>query len=189
MRMNRLHSIGLAALAALALAGCGSSVKLDQAPIESRTATPVAPREAGSDNAGTAGAGNAAGAGSGVTTVDADAAARAAKDGVGRVVYFDYDSFVVRDEFRPLIEANAKALAANRSQRLVLEGHADARGGREYNLALGQKRADAVLKSLRLLGAAETQLEAVSFGSERPAVEGNDEAAWAKNRRVELKDR
>ena len=88
-----------------------------------------------------------------------------------------------------MIEAHAKRLTANRTQRTTIEGHTDERGGREYNLALGQKRAEAVLRSLTLLGVAETQLEAVSFGKERPAVQGSDEAAWAKNRRAELKDR
>ena len=72
---------------------------------------------------------------------------------------------------------------------MVIEGHTDERGGREYNLALGQKRAEAVAKSLVLLGVTDSQLEAVSFGKERPAVEGHDETAWAKNRRAELKDR
>ena len=106
-----------------------------------------------------------------------------------RVVYFDFDSFVVKDEFRNLIDAHAKQLAAQRSKRLVIEGHTDERGGREYNLALGQKRAEAVAKSLSLLGVQEAQLEAVSFGKERPVVEGQDEDAWARNRRAELKDR
>jgi peptidoglycan-associated lipoprotein len=108
---------------------------------------------------------------------------------LGRVVYFDFDSFVVKDEFRSLIDAHAKALAAQRGKRLLIEGHTDERGGREYNLALGQKRAEAVAKSLQLLGVPESQVEAVSFGKERPAVEGSDEEAWAKNRRAELKDR
>ena len=82
-----------------------------------------------------------------------------------------------------------RALAANRQRRLVVEGHTDDRGGREYNLALGQKRAEAVAKSLVLLGAADAQVEAVSFGKERPADPGQTEEAWAKNRRAELKDR
>jgi peptidoglycan-associated lipoprotein len=72
---------------------------------------------------------------------------------------------------------------------MVIEGHTDERGGREYNLALGQKRAEAVLRSLTLLGATDKQLEAVSFGEERPAVQGADESAWSRNRRAELKDR
>ena len=105
------------------------------------------------------------------------------------MVYFDYDSFVVKDEFRGLVERHAKVLAANRGKRLVIEGHTDERGGREYNLALGQKRAEAVGKSLALLGATDAQIEAVSFGKERPAVEGQDEEAWARNRRAEVKDR
>jgi peptidoglycan-associated lipoprotein len=88
-----------------------------------------------------------------------------------------------------MIEAHAKALGSNRAKRMALEGHTDDRGGREYNLALGQKRAEAVLKTLVLLGVQDSRLEAVSFGEERPAAQGSDEAAWAKNRRVELKDR
>jgi peptidoglycan-associated lipoprotein len=93
---------------------------------------------------------------------------------------------VVKDEFRPTVESYAKLLAADRNKRLAIEGHTDERGGREYNLALGQKRAEAVAKSLALLGAKESQVDAVSFGKERPAVQGSDEAAWAKNRRAEL---
>ena len=90
---------------------------------------------------------------------------------------------------RSLIDGHAKLLAANRSKRLVVEGHSDERGGREYNLALGQKRAEAVAKSLALLGVPESRIEAVSFGEERPAVAGSDESAWSRNRRAELKDR
>jgi peptidoglycan-associated lipoprotein len=106
-----------------------------------------------------------------------------------RVIYFDFDSFVIKDDFNPLIDGQARVLAANHSKHLVVEGHTDERGGREYNLALGQKRAEAVVRSLTLLGAVPAQVEAVSFGEERPAVQGSDESAWAKNRRAELKDR
>ena len=106
-----------------------------------------------------------------------------------RVVYFDFDSYAIKDDFKATIDSYARVLQANRGRKLVVEGHTDERGGREYNLALGQKRAAAVVSSLTLLGATEAQLEAVSFGEERPAVQGNDEAAWAKNRRAELKDR
>lgn len=105
-----------------------------------------------------------------------------------RVVYFDFDSYAIKDDFKSLIDGYARVLQANRGKKLVVEGHTDERGGREYNLALGQKRAAAVVSSLTLLGATDAQLEAVSFGEERPAVQGNDEAAWAKNRRAELKD-
>jgi peptidoglycan-associated lipoprotein len=106
-----------------------------------------------------------------------------------RVVYFDFDSYAIKDDFKSLIDGYARALQASRSKKLIVEGHTDERGGREYNLALGQKRAAAVVSSLTLLGATDAQLEAVSFGEERPAAQGNDEAAWAKNRRAELKDR
>jgi peptidoglycan-associated lipoprotein len=164
------------------LAGC-SSTKLDEAPVESRNV----PADGAAAGAGKS-AGGSGTAQSGVATVDL------AKSGAGaalsqRVVYFDFDSFVVKDEYRPMIEAHAKVLGGNRSKRMTLEGHTDERGGREYNLALGQKRADAVLRTMVLLGVQDGQLEAVSFGEERPAAQGSDEAAWAKNRRVELKDR
>jgi peptidoglycan-associated lipoprotein len=165
------------------LAGC-SSTKLDEAPVESRNVP-------ADGSAGKPAAGGSAAAQSSVATVDLSKSGAAAATGLlaQRVVYFDFDSFVVKDEFRPMLEAHAKVLAGNRSKRMTLEGHTDERGGREYNLALGQKRADAVLKTLVLLGVQDTQLEAVSFGEEKPAVPGNDEAAWARNRRVELKDK
>ena len=169
-------------------AGC-SSVKLDSdVPVESRTATP-----AGSVGAGGAGGANAGGANAGgasqsrVTPVDLAAKDAAGANGINqRIVYFDFDSYVVKDEYRPTVEAHARALAADRKKHLAIEGHTDERGGREYNLALGQKRAEAVAKSLTLLGATDAQVEAVSFGKERPAAQGSDEAAWAKNRRAEL---
>ena len=103
-----------------------------------------------------------------------------------RVVYFDYDSFVIRSEFQSVIEAHAKYLASDKSRKVVIEGHTDERGGREYNLALGQKRAEAVRQRLTLLGVSEAQLEAVSFGKEKPAVLGSTEAAMEKNRRAEI---
>lgn len=106
---------------------------------------------------------------------------------IQRVVYFDFDRDEIRQEFQPMIERRARALLAAGGQRLVLEGHADERGGREYNLSLGQRRAEAVLRSLVLLGVPETQLVAISFGDTRPAVEGSTEVAWSQNRRVEIK--
>lgn len=144
-----------------------------------------------------AGMGAGGGFGAGGGSAAAAAAAQAQRDaltaemlqGVGRVVYFDFDSFVVREDARPVVEAHARLLTTDRERRLVIEGHTDERGGREYNLALGQKRAEAVARSLVLLGAGENQLEAVSFGEERPAVLGSDETAWSQNRRAELKDR
>jgi peptidoglycan-associated lipoprotein len=173
-----------ALIVALALAGC-SSTKLDtEVPVESRN--PAA--GAGTGGAANAGANTGANAQSHVTPVDLTRSGgpNDAMSKLPHTVYFDFDSFVVKDEFRPTIEANAKALTADRRKHVAVEGHTDERGGREYNLALGQKRAEAVAKSMTLLGANDNQIEAVSFGEERPAVQGSDEAAWAKNRRAEI---
>jgi peptidoglycan-associated lipoprotein len=103
-----------------------------------------------------------------------------------RIVYFDFDSFVVKPEFQSVIEAHAKYLSANKSRRMAIEGHTDESGGREYNLALGQKRAESVRRALGLLGVTDSQVEAVSFGKEKPAVAGFDQDAMARNRRAEL---
>ena len=173
---TRVLALSALLAAAALLAGC-SSVPLGDAggaPVESRTIGT-------GSGAGTGGASE-----SRVTPVDLTKGANDANGGAQNIVYFDFDSFVVKDEYRPIIDRFAKALAADRKKHLQVEGHTDERGGREYNLALGQKRAEAVAKSLALLGAADTQVEAVSFGKERPAVQGSDEAAYAKNRRAEL---
>ena len=105
-----------------------------------------------------------------------------------RLVFFAFDSFDIDPSFQELLEAYARALKADPSRVLVVEGHADERGGAEYNLALGQKRAEAVVKTLRLLGAMEKQLEAVSFGDTRPVDPARTFEAWAKNRRAELRE-
>lgn len=106
--------------------------------------------------------------------------------GRDRVIYFDYDSFAVKDEYKGIVDRHSKYLVANRTRKVFIEGHADARGSREYNLSLGQKRAEAVKSSLKLLGVPEERLEAVSFGKEKPQDPANTEAAFAKNRRAEL---
>jgi peptidoglycan-associated lipoprotein len=103
-----------------------------------------------------------------------------------REIFFGFDQYQLTPEAQALLDHHAKYLASHPQRRLRLEGHADQRGGREYNLALGQKRADAVVRALMLLGVAERQVEAVSFGKEQPAAQGHDEAAWAQNRRVDL---
>ena len=172
----------VAALAAV-LAGCGSSVKLDP-PIQGSGTT-------GADATASTGA---AGQGAGQSTVtqvqagstSADAAGPA---GVGRVIYFDFDSFSVKPEYQPLIDQHARFLQANRGRSVALEGHTDERGSREYNLALGQKRAEGVRRALALVGAADTQIEAVSFGEEKPAATGSSEEAYSQNRRVEIRYR
>lgn len=172
-------------LSAAFLAGCASPTRVEPpAPVESRgTGTISGAGTGASQGAGTSGVGSTA-----VTPVDTGRQADAGA-GAGRVVYFDFDSFVIKDEYRSVVEGQARRLGADRKRRMIVEGHTDERGGREYNLALGQKRADAVVRSMVLLGAQDGQLEAVSFGKERPAAQGSDEAAWAKNRRAELKDR
>jgi peptidoglycan-associated lipoprotein len=103
-----------------------------------------------------------------------------------RSVFFDFDSYVVKSEFQPVVETHGKFLGGNRDRRVVIEGHTDERGGREYNLALGQRRAEAVKQRLMLLGAGDAQIETVSFGKEKPRAVGSNEEAWAQNRRADI---
>lgn len=175
----------VAALAASVLAGC-SSVKLDEnVPVADRTPAPVA---GGGTGTGAAGADSAAAGARTVVpvqTLDPSAVAQPPEN-VQRVIYFDFDAYTVKPEYMPVLEAHARFLNADRSRRVVLEGHTDERGGREYNLALGQKRAEAVRRALALLGVQDSQMETVSFGKEKPAVQGSGEEAWSRNRRVEF---
>jgi peptidoglycan-associated lipoprotein len=108
---------------------------------------------------------------------------------VGRVVYFDFDSFVIKPEYQGLVSEHARYLQSHSASHVTLEGSTDERGSREYNLALGQKRAEAVQRVLVLGGASANQIESVSLGAEKPADPGHDEAAYAKNRRVEFRYR
>jgi len=103
-----------------------------------------------------------------------------------RTVYFDFDRFEVRDEYRPLVEAHAKFLRENPSAKMLIQGNADERGSREYNVGLGQRRSDSVKKMLILLGARDSQIEAVSLGEEKPACSEHSEDCWAKNRRDDM---
>ena len=103
-----------------------------------------------------------------------------------RSVYYDYDSSVVKDEFKPLVTAHARYLAQNRSAKMVIQGNTDERGSREYNIALGQRRADSVKQMMLLLGAQEAQIETVSFGEEKPRAPGKDEASFSENRRSDI---
>ncbi|WP_028605297.1 peptidoglycan-associated lipoprotein Pal [Ottowia thiooxydans] len=175
------------ATVAAALAGCGSSVKLDP-PIQDSTATSTSGAGTGATAAGTQGQG--AGQSSvAPVQVGGSSADVAGPSGVDRVIYFDYDSFVVQPAFQSVVDQHARFLQANRGRSVVLEGSTDERGSREYNLALGQKRAEAVRRALTLVGATDAQVEAISFGEEKPAVTGSGEGAYAKNRRVELRYR
>jgi len=162
------------------MAGCGSAVKLDDVPVVDKAGTTVSQQ-------GSEGLGSAVGKG-GVTPVDIGKSAQQAVVPAGpRIVYFDYDSFVIKPEFQSVIEAHARYIKADKGRKVAIEGHTDERGGREYNLALGQKRAEAVRKSLLLLGVSDSSLEAVSFGMEKPVDTAHNEDAWAKNRRVDLR--
>jgi peptidoglycan-associated lipoprotein len=103
-----------------------------------------------------------------------------------RSVFFDFDSYAVKDDFRPLIDAHGKYLQGNRQARMTIQGNCDERGSREYNIALGQRRADAVKRMMLLDGATDQQIETVSFGKEKPRNSGHDEGAWAENRRDDI---
>jgi peptidoglycan-associated lipoprotein len=103
-----------------------------------------------------------------------------------RSIYFDLDKYEVKDEYKDLVASHAKYLVANKGFKVLLQGNTDERGSREYNLSLGQKRAEAVKRSLTLLGVSEAQIESVSLGEEKPKDAGHDEAAWSQNRRADI---
>lgn len=191
------------------LAACASGVKLNDVPVEDKSGSQVntnsaskeadkASKAANSSSAsnpstGTASASNLpeakqsnAPAPVNAPAADSSSSMSSGPVNAAKIIYFDYDSYIVKPEFQTVIEAHAQFLKANQRARVSLEGHTDERGSREYNLALGQKRADAVRQSLTLLGVSAAQIESVSFGEEKPAVAGSDEAAYAKNRRAEF---
>lgn len=173
LSMQRSIAVFLIA-ASLALTGCASKKPKAEAP--------AAPSEA-SANAGGAGEGSAATAG-----MNPDDEAQGPQAGLlaTRVVYFDFDSSEIKGAGTDIVAAHAKYLAAHSGTRVRLEGHTDERGSREYNIGLGERRAQAVRRALLLQGAIDAQISTVSYGEERPAVSGHDEAAWSKNRRVEI---
>ena len=171
---------------ATALTGCSSvSLQEGQVPVEDRTGTAT-----GADAAARTDASAEARAAtqSRVASVAADNSAvlAAGPAGVGRLIYFDYDSVAIKPEFQSVIEKHAAYIKQDSKRRIAIEGHTDERGGREYNLALGQKRSEAVRKALNLLGVSDGQIEAVSLGKEKPAMTGSTEEAFAKNRRAEI---
>jgi len=176
MKLKRvLFSIVSSLALAATLVACGSNVKLDNVPVEDRTGAKPADDAAG-----------AAGRGVAPVQIAGTDASGAGPVNTAKVIYFDFDSYVIKPEFQGTIEAHAKYLSANKARKMAIEGHTDERGGREYNLALGQKRSEAVRRALGLLGVADAQVEAVSFGKEKPVASGSDEASMAKNRRAEI---
>lgn len=191
-------------LLALLLTACASGVKLNEVPVVDKKASSVSNGASSSGlsdiNPSTSSSSQQVqqpkstvepvnslaneNAPAGPANANENAPARPAN--IEKIVYFDYDSFIIKPEFQSTIEAHAQYLKSNSRAKISLEGHTDERGGREYNLALGQKRADAVRQSLTLLGVGTSQIETVSFGEEKPAVQGADESAFAKNRRAEF---
>jgi peptidoglycan-associated lipoprotein len=181
-----------AAAAASAAAAAAAAATARSASVAATTSKDAVARQA----AATRGAASA----SALAPVDAEKGAKAGGDATPagqkspvekaeppRTVYFEFDSYEIRPEFGAVLEVQSKRLAADQKLKIVVEGHADDRGGAEYNLALGQRRAEVVAKALKLLGAREDQIEAVSFGDTRPLSQEKTEAAWAKNRRAEIK--
>jgi len=168
----------------LALAGCSSHKPRPGAG--ANAGTPAAGEQsstggAGNENAanGASDAGVANGTGPGVQ-------GPTAPDLQTRTIYFDFDSSEIKSDYTATIAAHAKYLVANPSIRVRLEGNTDERGSREYNIGLGERRAQAVRQALMLQGVADSQITTVSYGEERPAVTGHSEAAWSKNRRVDI---
>jgi len=179
-----MRKLLFAAFVVAALAGCSSTPTQDPAPVEDRAAAAAGAGTSGATTSGTTGAGvaGAATGAAGARSPLTDPSSPLSK----RSVYFDYDQYVVKDEYRALVDSHAKYLQANRNARITIQGNTDERGTREYNIALGQKRADALKKLMVLLGASESQIETVSFGKEKPRREGHDEASWAENRRDDI---
>lgn len=166
--MHNLKKLTIILSSTFVLAACSSAVKLDEKPpVEDRSAADS--RTVSTVNTGS-------------TDPLNDPKGVLAK----RSVYFDFDSYAVKDEYKPVVDAHSKYLTANKGRKVVIQGNTDERGGREYNLALGQKRAEAVRKSMSLLGVADSQVETVSFGKEKPKATGSDEASWAENRRADI---
>ncbi|SFI41024.1 peptidoglycan-associated lipoprotein [Collimonas sp. OK307] len=168
--MLNIRNFALIVASAILLAACSSPVKLDD------KAVPVV--DSGATGADTRS----------VNTVDTGSDPLNNPTGIlsKRSIYFDFDSYTIKDEFKSVVEAHAQYLNSHKNRKIIIQGNTDDRGGREYNLALGQKRAEAVRKALVLLGVSDTQVEAVSLGKEKPKALGSDEASYAENRRSDI---
>jgi peptidoglycan-associated lipoprotein len=174
--MNRILSITLLLSLSLALAGCPAKKTAVKPPVT-----------AGETVAGAAGTtSGAAGAETGKAEPLPGSAAAEAAALAKTTIYFDFDSSEIRPEFAATLAAHGRKLGGDRALKVRLEGNTDERGSAEYNVALGERRAQAVKRALVLQGATDGQLTTVSYGEERPVAEGHDEQAWAQNRRVEI---
>ena len=177
--MKRIISIALLIAGAALLSGCPKKHNVNEPPVAGSQVDSAA---------------STAGEGASTSTNplggDADSRARGFGEGTGplarKVIYFDFDKSEIKAEYADIVTTAAHNLTSNPKMKMKLEGNTDGRGTREYNIGLGERRAQAVRRALMLQGVAESQVSTVSFGAERPAVEGDDEAAWAKNRRVEV---
>lgn len=170
-----IKSVSITLVAAAALAACSSTpLETPKAPVVSATMVPPA-------------GGGASTAQSTVATVTLDPLDDPKGSLAARSVFFAYDNFAVDAKYQPLVQAHGQYLQKNTQVQIRVEGNTDDRGSREYNLALGDKRAQVVAKQLELMGAQPAQIEAVSYGEERPKAEGHDEAAYAENRRADIR--
>ena len=173
-----MQKVALYLAIAAILAACGSNEVKKDVPVTDKSAGATQPSSAGSSGSSSSGL-----TGSQVTANPLDTGTLAK-----RSVYFDFDSNAVKDEFRPIVQAHSKYMTADkRDSKIRIEGNCDERGSREYNLALGQRRAEAVKKVMTVLGVQDGRIETVSYGEEKPASGGHDESAWAQNRRADIK--
>jgi peptidoglycan-associated lipoprotein len=143
-------------------------------------------QDGGAASSGVGDSGLGQGSASGGETMGGSALGGPAASQENRIIYFEFDRFDIKPEYNTILQAHARYLASNPASRVRLEGHADERGSREYNIGLGEKRAQSVRNVLLLQGGASSQILTVSFGEERPAVVGSDDEAWSLNRRVEI---
>jgi len=166
------------AIAALA-AGCASKEARQDAPVTDRSAGVTQPSPSASPGTSTRPSQQASIAGNPLR----DPSNILSK----RSVFFDYDSNVVKDEYRGMVQAHSRYLGEKRDSKIRIEGNCDERGSREYNLALGQKRAESVKKTMTVLGVGDGRIETISYGEEKPMSPGHDEQAWSQNRRADIK--
>ena len=169
--MNTLKTLTLGLTATLILAACGTTTKLEEPKAAVTEAKPTAPSTA-------------------ATNVPQQPAVDPLNDPnsplAKRSVYFEYDDYTVKNDYQALVTAHGNYLSQNKGQKILIQGNTDERGSSEYNLALGQKRAEAVRKALAVMGVADAQMEAVSLGKEKPKATGHDEASWVENRRADI---
>lgn len=171
--MRNFKSVAFIVSTAALLAACSSPTKLNETPVVEKSPTPAAPAADPRDV-------------NPVQTGSVDPLNDPQGVLAKRSIYFDYDSFVVRADGQPVVQNHSAFLTKNTSRKVLIQGNTDERGGTEYNLALGQKRAEAVRRSMASLGVSEGQIEAVSLGEEKPKATGSNEESWAENRRADI---